>query len=189
MGDHGLTLLGKEYVREMNRLGIVLDLSHASKKTAMQAMEAASAPPVYSHSNPYRMTPSARCIDDEQIKAVADLGGVVGVSSYSPMCYLDPSTRPTGEDYLDRTDYVVELVGIDYVAIGSDLHEGFTIGTPIMWPATTKRRYPKMMGRFDFRDIYADGFSSHTEIGNVLDGLVARGYVQADIEKIIGGTH
>jgi len=58
-----------------------------------------------------------------------------------------------------------------------------------MWPATTKRRYPEMVGRFGFRDIYADGFSSHTEIGNVLDGLVARGYVQADIEKIIGGTH
>ena len=86
MDDHGRTLLGKEYVREMNRLGIVLDLSHASKKTAMQAMEAASAPPVYSHSNPYRMTPSARCTDDEQIKAVVELSGVVGVSSYSPMC-------------------------------------------------------------------------------------------------------
>ena len=86
MDDHGRTLLGKEHVREMNRLGIVLDLSHASKKTAMQAMEAASAPPVYSHSNPYRMTPSARCTDDEQIKAVVELSGVVGVSSYSPMC-------------------------------------------------------------------------------------------------------
>lgn len=188
MEDRGLTLLGKEFVREMNRLGIVLDLSHASKKTAMQAMEVASAPPVYSHSNPYRMTPNVRCIDNEQIKAVAELGGAVGISCYSPMCDSNPSMRPTVEDYLDRIDYVAELVGIEHVAIGTDLHEGFTIGTPIMWRATTRRRYPEMVGRFDHHDIYADGFSSHTEIGNVLKGLAGRGYSCADIERIVGGN-
>jgi len=188
MEDRGLTLLGKEFVRELNRLGIVLDLSHASKRTAMQAMEVATAPPIYSHSNPYSMTPNVRCIDDEQIDAVAELGGVVAISCYSPMCYADPGRRPSVEEYLDRVDYVVDRVGIDHVAIGSDLHEGFTIGTPIMWRTTTKRRYPEMVGQFDHHNIYAEGFSSHTEIGNVLDGLQKRGYPKPNIEKFAGGN-
>jgi len=188
MEDHGLTLLGKEFVREINRLGIVLDLSHASKRTAMEAMEVASAPPIYSHSNPYQLTPNVRCIDDEQIKAVAELGGVVAVSSYSPMCYSNPSKRPTLEHYLDRIDYIVEQFGIDSVAIGTDLHEGFTKGDPIMWRATTKRKYPEMVKGFDQESIYVDGFASHNEIGNVLEGLENRGYSEGGIEKIIGGN-
>ena len=92
------------------------------------------------------------------------------------------------QDYIDRIDYVVELVGIAHVAIGTDLHEGFTIGSPIMWRATTKRRYPDMVGRFEHHDIYVDGFSRLTEIGNVFEGLVCRGYSGEDIEKITGGN-
>jgi len=181
--DQGLTHFGKQVVREMNRLGMVLDLSHSSRKTTLEAMDVAVEPPIFSHSNPYSLTPSPRCITDEQIKAIASLEGVVGISAYSPMCYTTPGQQPTLSDFLDRIDYVVKLVGIDYVGIGTDLGEG---KNRILWRAITPRRYPEMVAGFDEHNIDVKGLEEHSEVCNIVHGLEERGYEREAIEKILG---
>jgi len=185
--DGGLTSFGKQVIREMNRLGIVLDLSHSSEKTTLDAMEVTTKPPIFSHSNPYELTPSPRCITDQQIKKAASLGGVIGVSVYSPMCYTDPNAQPTLGDFLDRVTYIVELVGIDHVGIGTDIFEDED-DNPILWRATTKRRYPEMVGNFERKNIYVKGFETHAEFPNVVYGLKDRGYSDCDIKKVLGGN-
>lgn len=183
--DLGITNFGMQVVREMGRLGIVLDLSHSSEKTTLDAMQYATRPPVFSHSNPRAMTPSPRCITDEQMKLVAELDGLVGISVYSPMTYSTPGVRPTLGDFLDRVDYAVSLIGIDRVGIGSDIFEG---KAGIMWRATTKRRYPEMVGPFDRDTIRVSGYQEHDQLVNVAYGLRERGYEQGDILKVLGGN-
>lgn len=185
--DRGLTSFGKQVIREMNRLGVVLDLSHSSNKTTLDAMEVTTKPPIFSHSNSYELTPSPRCISDRQIKKAAELEGVIGLSVYSPMCYADPNAQPTLNDFLDHVAYVVELVGIDHVGIGTDIFEDQN-DNPILWRATTKRRYPEMVGTFERENIYAKGFETYAEFPNVVYGLKDRGYTDSDIKKVLGGN-
>ena len=174
---------GGQVVRELDRLGIVLDLSHVGEKTSLQAMEHTTKPPIFSHSNPKAMTPSKRCITDEQMKAAAQLDGVIGISVWSPMAYSTSGVQPTLTDFVDRMDYAVELVGIDHVGIGSDIFEG---KNPILWRATTKRRYPQIVGSFDRHDIHVAELETHKDLRNIVYELDARGYAEEDIKKILG---
>ena len=183
--DLGLTSFGRQVVMELDRLGILLDLTHVGEKTSLQAMEFTTKPPVFSHSNPKAMTPSKRCISDEQIRAAAQLGGVIGISVWSPMVYSKPGVQPTLTDFIDRMDYVRDLVGIDHVGIGSDIFAG---KNPIMWRATTKRRYPQIVGDFDRHDIHVAGLETHNDLRNIVYELDARGYSEEDIKKVLGGN-
>lgn len=181
--DQGITNFGQQVVRDMGRLGIVLDLTHSSYRTTMDAMEICEKPPIFSHSNPYSMTPSKRCIKDDQIQACVDLGGVIGISVWAPMACSDPNQQPTLDDYLDRIEYVVDKFGIDHVGIGTDIFEG---KNPTLWRATTKRRYPDVVGSFEHHTLHAQGFESHGEILNVVEGLARRGYDDVSIQKVLG---
>jgi membrane dipeptidase len=183
--DAGITHFGVQVVREMNRLGIVLDLSHVSERTSLDAMKYATKPPVFSHSNPKALTPSQRCITDDQIRACGELGGLVGISVFSPMVWNTDGVRPTLDDFLDRMEYVINLIGVDHVGVGSDI---FASKNAIFWRATTKRRYPEMIGAFDRDTIRVKGYDNHHELKNVATGLRARGYGDADILKVMGGN-
>lgn len=181
--DMGITNFGQQVVRDMGRLGIVLDLTHSSYRTTMDAMEICEVPPIFSHSNPYSMTPSKRCIKDDQIKACVALGGVIGISVWAPMACPEPTSRPTLNDYLDRIDYVADKFGIDHVGIGTDIFEG---KNPTLWRATTKRRYPDVVGSFEHHTLHVQGFEDHSEIMNVVEGLAKRGYDDASLKKVLG---
>lgn len=183
--DQGLTHFGKQVVRDMGRLRMVLDLSHVGSKTSFEAMRLATRPPVFSHSNPAALTPSPRNISDDQIRAIGDVDGLVGICTFSPVVYSTMGVRPTVDDYLDRIEYVANLIGIDRVGIGSDIY----IGQPdVFWRASTKRRYPELVGTFDRHNIRAEGYNSHAELKNVAHGLKARGYSDDDILKVLGGN-
>ena len=181
--DRPLTHFGKQVVRELNRLGIVVDLSHCGVSSSLSALEVSTKPVVFSHSDVFSITPNPRCVRDEQIKAIARNGGVIGVSPFSPMCSPGGGKRPTIEDYLNHIDYISELVGIDHVAIATDIFEQLTA---FKWNSTSKRRYPEVMGQFTFETLYAEGFSHIHEIANVASGLADRGYKDYETEKVLG---
>jgi len=180
--NRGLTSYGRQAVQEMNRLGIVVDLSHVGERTALDATEHSKKPVIYSHSNAKAITPSRRNITDEQMKAVAATGGVMGISSFSMMTYKTLGERPTLDDFLDHIDYAVGLIGIDHVGIGSDIFESYT---KLSWTSSTKRMYPMP---YEYETKVAEGFMYVSELPNVIRGLIGRGYSDADMEKILGGN-
>lgn len=115
----GLTELGKSVVREMNRLGMVVDVSHMNDATFWETMEATTAPVIASHSCAYSLNNNVRNLKDDQIRAIAQAGGVIQVNFHRPFLALDPATV-TIDTLVDHIDYIVDLVGIDYVGLGSD---------------------------------------------------------------------
>lgn len=115
--DAGLTPFGRKLVQEMSRVGMLLDLSHTGHKTALDAIAMMEKPCVYTHSSPFALFEHPRNISDEEIKACAATGGLVGIPS-SSMYHGDPQTRP--ETLFRHLDYVVQLVGAEHAGLGLD---------------------------------------------------------------------
>lgn len=109
----GLTAFGREVVRECNRLGIVVDLAHAHKQTTLDALKVSEHPMIFSHTGVRTLHEGDRYLSDEEIRAIAEKGGIIGI--------WPSSAFPTMKDMVRHIDYVRKLVGIDYVGIGSDL--------------------------------------------------------------------
>lgn len=154
--EGGLTDLGVKVVKEMNRLGMIVDVSHMNEETFWDVIEAAEAPVMASHSNVMSLYNHARNLTDEQIIAIANTGGIVQQNFYAG--YLGPEDDRDLKKLVDHIDYVVNLVGIDYVGLGSDFDGG---GMPVDLPNAS----------FYYK---------------ITEELVDRGYKKSDIEKILG---
>ncbi|MGK6350658.1 dipeptidase [Parapedobacter sp. DT-150] len=192
--NKGLNDFGRQVVRRMNELGMMVDLSHVGRQTFFDVMETTTKPVIVSHSNAYALMAHPRNLQDDQIRAVAENGGVICLNFYSG--FLDPmhytkinrlyekyvsakdsvkrssdgkysrlpaaakeELRPPVSLLFDHIDYMVKLAGIDHVGIGSDF-DGIT-STP--------------KGLNDCRDF-----------PKITEGLLQRGYSEADIRKILG---
>jgi len=160
----------------MNKQGMIVDLAHVGEKTELDAIEVSKHPCIASHSNPYSLMPAPQNKKDNMIKALAKKGGVIGITGFPRL--VEPN--PTLDMILNYIDYVVQLVGIDYVGIGTDFAEG--------WADDPTRR--KILIKIDGR-IYdwPEGIETVTKFSNITRGLVSRGYSDSDIEKILGGNY
>ena len=115
--DAGLTPHGRKLVEEMARVGMLLDLSHTGHKTALDAIAMMAKPCVYTHSSPHALYSHPRNISDEEIKACAATGGLLGIPS-SSMYHGDPETKP--ETLFRHLDYIVQMVGAEHSGLGLD---------------------------------------------------------------------
>lgn len=115
--DSGLTEVGRAIIDEMERVGMVLCLSHTGARTALAALEYARNPAIFSHSNPRQDTPHPRNISDELMRACVGKGGVVGLSGIGP--FLGGNENLT-EHLIRQVHYVVDLVGAEHVGLGLD---------------------------------------------------------------------
>lgn len=201
--DNGLTEFGEHVVAECNRLGIMVDISHASDKSFFDVLQVTEAPVIASHSSVRAICDHPRNLTDEMLKALAENGGVIQicfVSSFvktpdpnperdAAMAQLEekfgsrrdisdeetrkkwreeymairkkyPEKRATVKDVIDHIDYVVDLIGIDHVGIGTDFDGGGGV----------------------------DGCDDVSDMPNITEELVRRGYSDEDIEKIWGGN-
>ena len=123
----GVTPFGEEVIREMNRLGMMVDLSHAGEKSFFDALSISSKPIVCSHSSCYSLCNHPRNLTDEQLKALAKCGGVAQVCLYSG--FLRSNAPATIEDAIDHLHHMVNVMGIDHVGIGTDFDgDGGIIG-------------------------------------------------------------
>lgn len=155
----GLSDFGKDVIREMNRLGMMVDVSHCSRETFYEILDVSSAPIVATHSGCRALCDVPRNLDDDQLRALAAKGGTVQIVGYAG--YLrKPSEDATVDDIIAHIDYAVELIGIDHVGIGSDFDGGG--GVP--------------------------GFNDPSECMNITAKLIKRGYSDSDIAKIWGGN-
>ena len=176
--DVGLSDLGLAVIAELNRLGMLLDLSHVGIRTSLEALEASRAPAIFSHSNAGAVCDHPRNLTDEQLRLVARKGGVVGVNAFPAFVRRDGA--PTVEDLLDHVDYLVQVMGANHVGLGLDFateneddYEYFGY-KPEFYPRPPWT-YPAGI----------DGFAA---IPNVTRGLVERGYGDDDVRKILGGN-
>lgn len=115
--DQGLTDFGRAVIGEMNRVGMVVDCSHTGYRTSMEAIAASKAPVIFSHSNARALWDHERNIRDDQIKACAATGGVIGVTGVGRFLGAKGSTV---DHLVEHIDYMVKLVGPDHVGIGMD---------------------------------------------------------------------
>lgn len=192
--DGGLSLFGRSVVKELSRVGIVLDLSHVGERTSLEAIEAAEVPPIFSHSNPRSVTNSPRNISDEQIKEVANAGGVVGVCTWAPICWKNRPQQPAVDDYADHIDYVVELAGIDHVSIGTDSPCTDDLSAIAENSRIFASLYPGVAGPYRNAVGHEPEYNQPVGVPGIRDlrgitgCLLDRGYRPGDIQKILGGN-
>lgn len=118
-GEHGgLSAFGREVVREMNHLGIMIDLSHASEKTFYDVLECSSVPVICSHSSVRRICDVPRNLTDEQMKALAEKGGVMQITFYKG--FLTEKGEASIEDILKHLRHAIAVMGVEHVGIGTD---------------------------------------------------------------------
>jgi len=130
--DTGLTSLGIEYIKELNKLHIMIDISHASPKTISDVLDISTQPVIASHSCVMSICGHRRNLTDEQIINIAQKGGVIGITLYKP--FLNKDGKVDSSDVFKHIDYIVNLVGKSHVGIGSD----FQIYEPDEMPNNVK---------------------------------------------------
>jgi len=156
----GLSGLGREVIAEMERHGMLVDLAHAAPTTFRDALEAARRPVIVSHAATEARGPHPRNLTDDQLRAVAETGGIVGVAFFP--AYLDPTRGRCGRDAIaEHLLRIVAVAGADHAALGSDLD-----GIP---------RLP-------------DGFDGAEDFGAVAADLERRGVSGVELGKILGGN-
>ena len=121
--DSGLSDYGRDVLAEMNRLGILCDLSHVGAKTSEDAILASKQRVAYSHCLPAGLKAHPRNKSDEQLRFIAERGGFVGVTMFP--AFLKKGTSATVEDYVEAIEYVINLCGEDIVGIGTDFTQGY----------------------------------------------------------------
>jgi len=194
--EGGLTSFGQRVVEECNRVGLLLDCSHLGRRSSLEIIERSAQPVIFSHSGVKALADNPRNIDDQQIKACAARGGVIGLSPWGPMVLKKGSTRrPTLEEFVGHIDHVAQLLGsTDHIGIGTDMSLGtYPDHIPDVWGGAA---YRDVTGSYD-EHISAnirsplrmvEGFSNYGEVLNLIAELKKRGYGEADIRKILGGN-
>ncbi|NLA26121.1 MAG: membrane dipeptidase [Firmicutes bacterium] len=114
----GLTCAGKALIRELSGKGIILDLAHLSNRCFFEALELTDQPPLVSHANARRLCDHPRNLDDEQLKALANRGGVIGLSLYP--YFITGEAKAGLEQLLDHFVHIAGLIGVEHLAFGSD---------------------------------------------------------------------
>jgi len=158
----GLTSFGREVVREMNALGILVDVSHSNDATLEDVLSLSGKPVVATHGCVFALCPHTRCSTDGHIRAIAATGGLFGVTFWSSFVAKRPA-RATIERVVDHLAYASELVGTDHVAIGSDWGVAFT-------PGDVAIRRP-------------------SDLVKLTEAMLRRGFTEQDVRRIWGGNY
>ena len=187
--DVGLTHFGVQVVKKMNELGMIVDLAHTGKRTGLDAIELSEKPVLFSHSNCEALCDNPRCKSDEEIKALAARGGVMGITTVN--FFVSKKERSTAEDYFAHIDHVAELVGIDHVAFGSD-------SSIAGWRANLPNEEAFWEAHKDFMDVdfqpevdvrwppFMEELDVPEKMYLIADALSQRGYSREDIARVMG---
>lgn len=190
----GLTHFGRRAVERMNKLGMLIDCSHASDQTTLDTVEVSDAPIVLSHIGARELSDSRRLAPDHVLEAVASKGGVIGVEA-APHTTVSPKNPVHGlESYMDHFQYLVNLVGIDHVGFGPDAVYGDHVGLHNLYSGDLALKESrdaasgKAGGQVERVD-YVKGLENPTEaFTNISRWLVANGYSDTEIEQVLGGN-
>ena len=188
--DEGLSNFGVDAVREMNALGILIDLSHVGDRTTLETIEISEKPVAITHANARSYFNHPRNKTDDALKLLAERNGVIGATSITS--FLPTQFESTLADYVDAIDDMVERVGIDHVGVGTD----FTQDQPVsFWEyigAQQGTKYPSTFVdpavRYDLLPMSPKGFETPDKFPDLGAALLKRGYKPDEVAKILGGN-
>ena len=190
--DGGLTVFGHEIMARMEKVGMAVDLSHCADQTTMDAITAATRPPLFSHASARAILPECpRCKPDAAIRALAAKGGVIGVAFIRFM--IRPAPPVTVTHVGDHIDYLVRLVGAEHVGIGSDLDIA-GLSNPVPRPGTPSTiqdqanfsRYNAYMA--EDGNAHVDGMNHPLRLFDLTEELIKRRHSDETIRLILGGA-
>ncbi|MGH9645141.1 MAG: dipeptidase [Terriglobales bacterium] len=186
----GLTPLGKKAVDQMNKLGVAIDLSHANPQTTADAIAASSKPVLMTHAGCAAIHPHPRNKTDDQLRALAAKGGVVGIYD---LPYLTASPKqPTVDDYMAHMEHALKVVGEEHVGVGSDVgidpFDTSPKGLAEFNKMEEQRQKSGLAAPEEDRPTYVVGLNTPRRIEVIADQLLKRGYTPHVAEKVIGGN-
>lgn len=183
----GLSYFGVDIVKRMNELGMIVDVGHTGYQSTLDAVEVSEKPIVYSHTNCKALCDHPRNKTDDQIKALALKGGVIGLSCFN--WFVSDKPRSTLNDLLNHFDHVAALVGTDHIGIGSDFG---IAGWPGREPDAEWESHRKIYSEREWKTIkgrfppYIDEVNNPRRYHTIAEGLQKRGWKLEDIAKILG---
>jgi len=185
--DSGITRFGRQVIKEMNRVGMVVDMSHSGEQSTFDAIDVSERPITITHANPKSWHPALRNKSDELLKVLSKSGGMLGFSMYP--FHLKNGPECTVREFCEMIAATAELMEIDNIGIGSDLVQGH--GNEVVeW--MRNGRWSKEM---DFGEGSADNagwptpiswFSGNQDFKNIADGLSEIGFSKDEVKKIMG---
>jgi membrane dipeptidase len=190
--DGGLSRFGRQMVTEMNRLGLVIDLSHCGPQTTLDAIRWSALPVLVTHANPSALCPSPRNKSDDIIAELGARGGVIGVAAWAPILHRGTRKRPRLSDLADCIDHIIDVAGPDHVGIGSDLCDDLT-PTPEVWaPAYGPQgSSPEVTGGlgdwYGFETNMAEGLETIEQMPNAINAVANR-YDTTVASKVLGAN-
>ena len=179
--DGGLSDFGHEVIAEMNRLGILCDLSHVGAKTSEDVIKVSKKPVAYTHCLPAALKAHPRNKSDEQLRFIVERGGFVGVTMFPP--FLRRGTESTVDDYVEAIEYVIKLCGEDQVGFGTDFTQGYDRKF-FDW-ITHDKGYARKLT--EFGDIVNPaGIREIKDYPNLTAAMQKRGWKESRIRKVMG---
>ena len=185
--DSGITRMGKQVIKEMNRVGLVIDMSHSAQRSTLEAIDLSARPIVISHANPSAWAPALRNKSDNVMKALAARGGMFGFSLYPH--HLKDKSACTLESFCSMVARTADLVGVENLGMGTDLCQNQP-DTVVEW--MRKGRYTKDT---DYGEGSASNpgfppmpawFKDNRDFDNVAAGLAAVGFNSHDVDALLG---
>ena len=187
--DSGLTRFGKQAVAEMNRVGLVVDMSHSAERSTLEAIDASARPIAITHANPAWWHPALRNKSDTVLRALTERGGMLGFSVYPH--HLKGGSACTLESFCAMVAEAADRYGAENLGIGTDLCQDQP-DSVVEWMRVG--RWSKAM---DYGEGSADNpgfppmpdwFADNRDFGNIWAGLIANGFSEAEADGIMGGN-
>jgi membrane dipeptidase len=195
--DAGLTRFGRRVVEECNRVGVLLDCTHVGRRATLEIVEHSTQPVIFSHSNPSRLVPNLRNIDDEQIRACTARGGIIGLVAWGPLVMRPGTTHwPTLDDYVDIVvDTASRLGGAAQIGFATDMSLGsYPRHDADPWGDADYPNIADAYGRHVTPDQRShqralDGLHDYPQVLDLADRLLQRGVAEDDVRGILGENY
>ena len=187
--DPGITRMGRQVIAEMNRVGLVVDMSHSADRSTLDAIEISERPIAITHANPTFWHPALRNKSDEVLKALGHSDGMLGFSIYPH--HLKGKSDCTIDSFCEMIARTADLMGVDNIGIGSDLCQGHP-DSVVEWMRVGRWTKQVDYGEGAVSDagfpIMPSWFCGNRDFGNLVKGLQEFGFSEKDVEKIMGGN-
>jgi membrane dipeptidase len=188
--DDGVSNFGVDAIKEMNDLGILIDLSHCGDRTTMEVIDHSEKPVAITHANARSFYDHRRNKTDEAIKLLAERGGVIGACAFTS--FLPKKSESTVDDFVDSIDDLVQRVGIDQVGVGTDATQDQELPFWHFIAGQQGTKFPSSFSdpsmRYTEDSFQPKGMETPAEWPNLTNTLLRRGYSVEDTKKLLGGN-